>query len=207
MNEPLLFRTIEFAVLAHKTQYRKGTKWPYIVHPLDVGNILIKSGCSEEIVAAGILHDTLEDTPTTYQQLVENFGKIIADLVVGASEHDKRDSWENRKLHTINHLKSAELDVVLVAAADKLSNFTFTYVEYSRIGDKIWDRFNQGKEKQKWYMQSLASVFMSRFDDKDNRTVIFKKVEKIVKRIFEKINFLEKEAVIETPPYAKRKVL
>src|SRR3989344_6571323 len=180
----LIFKAIEFAAKAHNQQFRKETRLPYIIHPIDVGRILIEAGCSDEIVAAGILHDTIEDTPINYQDLVNNFGAEVANLVVGASEPDKSDTWENRKLHTINYLKTAPLAVVLVAAADKWSNFRMTYEELLEKGENIWNKFNRGKEKQQWYMQSLAQVFLSRFDAKDTRTIIFKKVNEVVEKIF-----------------------
>ena len=184
MAKKLIFKAIEFAAKAHSQQFRKGTRLPYIIHPLEVGNILIEAGCSDEIIAAGILHDTLEDTAITYEDLVAQFGKEVADLVVGASEPDKADTWENRKLHTINYLKTAPLAVVLVTAADKWSNFRATYEELLEKGEKVWSKFNRGKEKQQWYMQSLAAFFLSRLDKKDNRTIIFKKVSEIVEKIF-----------------------
>ncbi|HLC81537.1 MAG TPA: HD domain-containing protein [Candidatus Nanoarchaeia archaeon] len=179
----LIFKAIEFAAKAHRSQYRKGTLLPYIFHPLEVGKILLEAGCSEQIVAAGILHDTLEDTSAKYEDLVNNFGPVVADLVIGTSEPDKKDTWENRKLHTINWLKTAPINVLLIAAADKLSNFQTTKDDLSRYGDVIWKKFNRGKEQQRWYMQSLAEIFWSRIDDNDCRTAIFEEVGKVVKKI------------------------
>jgi (p)ppGpp synthase/HD superfamily hydrolase len=82
----MIFKVIEFATLAHSGQYRKGTKIPYIVHPLAVGQILIEHGCSVQVVIAGILHDTLEDTRVTIGEINDLFGKEVADLVQAVSE-------------------------------------------------------------------------------------------------------------------------
>jgi len=100
----MIFKAIEFAAKAHAGQYRKGTRVPYLVHPLNVAKILIDSGCSDVVAVAGILHDTVEDTPITLDEIRKHFGQAVAELVAGASEPDKSDTWENRKKHTIEYL-------------------------------------------------------------------------------------------------------
>ena len=100
----MIFKAIEFAARAHSGQYRKGTKIPYIVHPLGVAKLLIEHGCPDHIVIAGILHDTTEDTPVTLEQIKDIFGLAVAALVEEASEPDKSDTWENRKKSTIQVL-------------------------------------------------------------------------------------------------------
>ena len=80
---------IEVAAKAHQNQVRKGTDIPYITHPLAVGIILAKAGCSDEVIVAGILHDTLEDTPLTLDCIQETFGPRVASIVKGASEPDR----------------------------------------------------------------------------------------------------------------------
>jgi (p)ppGpp synthase/HD superfamily hydrolase len=79
----LIDQVIEFATYAHRTQKRKGTKIPYISHPFAVGIILQQAGCKEEVVAAGILHDTLEDTETTEEDLLTLFGPVVLEIVMG----------------------------------------------------------------------------------------------------------------------------
>jgi (p)ppGpp synthase/HD superfamily hydrolase len=93
----LIDQSIEFAAHAHRGQKRKGTKIPYISHPYAVGMILQQAGCEEEVVAAGILHDTLEDTKTTEEDLLSLFGSVVLAIVKGSSEperelHGKRES-------------------------------------------------------------------------------------------------------------------
>ena len=77
----MLFEAIEFATKAHSGQYRKTTKVPYIIHPLGVVKILIDYGCREEVVAAGVLHDTVEDTDVTLGEIHSHFGKNIKSQV------------------------------------------------------------------------------------------------------------------------------
>ncbi len=88
---------VEVAVKAHQKQSRKGTDTPYITHPLAVGIILAKAGCSDDVIIAGILHDTVEDTPITLDYIGDTFGNKVAGIVKGASEPDKSLPWEERK--------------------------------------------------------------------------------------------------------------
>ena len=60
---------------------RKGTDIPYITHPVAVGMILANAGCPDELIIAGILHDTVEDTEVTLEQIETEFGKAVADIV------------------------------------------------------------------------------------------------------------------------------
>ena len=155
---------IEVAVQAHKNQKRKGTEIPYITHPLAVGIILSKAGCSDEVIAAGILHDTVEDTSVTSDDIHRMFGEKVAAIVEGASEPDKTLSWEERKAHTLEFLKTAPLEVRLVACADKLHNIRSIASEYNEIGDEVWKRFKRGKEKQWWYYRGLAQSLSEKVD-------------------------------------------
>jgi (p)ppGpp synthase/HD superfamily hydrolase len=149
---------IEVAAKAHQNQVRKGTDIPYITHPLAVGIILAKAGCSDEVIVAGILHDTLEDTPTTPDYIQETFGPRVASIVKGASEPDRSLTWEDRKRHTIKYLKTAPLEIRLVACADKLHNMRTIASDYVEIGETLWERFNRGKDAQKWYYQGLVQA-------------------------------------------------
>jgi len=160
-----IFQAIEFAAKAHTGQFRKGTKVPYIVHPLGVSKILIEAGCSEDVVVAGILHDTMEDSSTGIDDIRRDFGEEVARLVEGASEPDKSDTWENRKQHTIDILETAPMDAVYVSLADKLNNIRDIRAEYEKLGDDVFLRFNRPKDKQEWYYRALADLFAKRIVD------------------------------------------
>ena len=84
--------------------------------------LLQKAKCSEEVIAAGILHDTLEDTETTFKDLTEEFGVHVANLVQAASENDKNLPWEERKQHTIDMLKDASLEEIQVIVGTNYHN-------------------------------------------------------------------------------------
>ena len=91
---------IEVAAKAHQRQVRKETDIPYITHPLSVGIILAKAGCCDDVIIAGILHDTVEDTSITLDYIRETFGAKVASIAEGCSEPDKSLAWEDRKRHT-----------------------------------------------------------------------------------------------------------
>lgn len=179
----MIFEAIEFAAKAHTGQYRKATKMPYIVHPLSVAQILIEHGCAEEIAVAGVLHDTVEDTPVTLADIEQKFGADIAAWVKGASEPDKSDTWENRKQHTLDHLKTAPPEVLLVACADKLDNIRSMRQDYAHLGESLWTRFNRPKAQQQWYYQSLVAVFSSRSSDEQN-AALFTEFAREVGQVF-----------------------
>jgi (p)ppGpp synthase/HD superfamily hydrolase len=162
----MIFRAIQFATQAHDGQFRKGTRIPYITHPLNVARLLIECDCPEPVIAAGILHDTLEDTHVTLDDLRGVFGNEAADLVSAVSEPNKSDhTWENRKAHTLKHLRTASPEVLIIALADKLDNIRAIREDLEKVGDRLWKRFNRPKEKQRWYYGALADVFSSRLND------------------------------------------
>jgi len=156
---------VEVAARAHRHQLRKGTDIPYIVHPIGVGLILIRAGCPEEVVAAGILHDILEDTPVTYEYLRDNFNERIADLVTACSEPDRSLSWEERKQHTLEFIKTAPLEVRTIVCADKLHNLRSIAADYRKIGEELWKRFKRGRPEQEWYYRSVAETLCDGFEN------------------------------------------
>ncbi|PLR92020.1 HD domain-containing protein [Bacillus sp. T33-2] len=152
----LIDKALQVASRAHQNQFRKQTDIPYVSHPAAVGMILLKAGYSEEVVAAGILHDTVEDTDITLQDIEQEFGSKIAEIVEGCSEPDKSLSWEERKEHTIEFLKTASAEIRAVACADKLHNLQSVRRDYALVGDSVWNRFKRGRLQQEWYYRSLV---------------------------------------------------
>ena len=174
---------IEVAEQAHRGQFRKGTQIPYISHPRAVARILSDVGCSEELVIAGILHDTVEDTPLTLDYIRENFGAKVADIVQGCSEPDKSLTWEQRKQHTVEFLKTASAEVRTVTCADKLHNLLTIIADYEAIGDDVWDRFSRGKRAQEWYYRELAASLCDQRDCQ-RADAIFQRFKDSVETLF-----------------------
>ena len=165
-----LYRALDFAISHHGAvlQVRKATNIPYIIHPIGVMQILLEFTDDIEIIQAGILHDILEDTDGTASQIEETFGERVKNLVIGASEpeHDTL-SWEERKEHTISFVKNtADISTLFVICADKLHNFSTIISDYQKLGNNIWQKFNRGKDKQRWYYEKMSEAILSR--DKTN---------------------------------------
>lgn len=152
-----IHEAIIFAALKHQNQKRKGTEIPYIVHPMEVMQLLCSEKLSEEIIIAGILHDTIEDTDTTPKEIEQKFGKAVLDIVLTESE-DKSKTWRERKQHTIACLKNDSMATKLVCCADKFSNVKSMYADLQTIGEKLWERFNAPKEELKWYYESIVNA-------------------------------------------------
>ncbi|MDR0221132.1 MAG: HD domain-containing protein [Lachnospiraceae bacterium] len=159
----MLDKAIIFAVEQHAGMVRKGTDVPYIVHPLEAAAIAASLTSDQEILAAAVLHDVVEDTAATLEEIRAEFGERIAALVASDSEDKMTDipaaeSWKLRKAATIEALKSASYEEKIVALADKLSNIRAIHRDYVAIGDKVWERFNQkDKKEQEWYYQTIAA--------------------------------------------------
>jgi len=166
----MVFRAIKFVADAHQGHYRKGTNIPYISHLMNVMKILCEIGCDKEIITAGILHDVVEDTSVTIEQVERLFGKRVAELVMGASEpehlrngKDAHTSWQLRKQHTIAFiLKEATPDQLIVSCADKLDNAESIKHDLALKGEKVWERFNASKSDQQWYYTNIAASFEQR---------------------------------------------
>ena len=173
-------KAIIFAAKAHDHQKRKGTDIPYITHPIAVGMLLQKEKCSEEVIVAGILHDTIEDTETTFEDLTEVFGLRVANLVQAASEKDKSLPWEVRKQQTIDGVKDATLEELQVIVADKYHNLKSIQSDLELLGDLIWQRFNRGKRDQHWYYASIVKALSPRKKEFN----VIGELEEVVKEVF-----------------------
>ncbi len=164
-HAPHIFKAIEFSVKAHEGQFRKGVRLPYVCHPLAVGRILMDMGCPAEIVVAGILHDTVEDTEATFDGLKNEFGDDVARLVEAASEPEGMASWEERKNHTISRLEHVSEDELFVILADKFDNIHSIRLGIEKMGSRLWKSFGSLVRDQHWYYDSIAEVMERRIED------------------------------------------
>lgn len=161
----ILDRAIQFAALAHSGMVRKGTTSPYILHPMETAAIVGTMTDDEEILAAAVLHDVLEDTPATADRLRREFGERVAALVCAESENKREgqsaaDTWTLRKQETIDALLAeTRLPVKMIALGDKLANVRAMYRDQLAIGDRLWARFNQkDKAQHGWYYRGIAEA-------------------------------------------------
>ena len=152
----MIKEAVEFAVEAHRGAVRKGTKIPYIVHPLEAAVIVGSMTKDEELIAAAVLHDVLEDTDATEEELREQFGNRVTDLVVSETD-DKTQSWLVRKTRKLKRAEEAGTDLKMLILGDKLSNICSTARNYLLMGEALWERFNEKhKESHAWYYWGMA---------------------------------------------------
>ncbi|TET44039.1 bifunctional (p)ppGpp synthetase/guanosine-3',5'-bis(diphosphate) 3'-pyrophosphohydrolase [candidate division TA06 bacterium] len=182
-HSEILFDAIEFAVKAHRGQFRKGTRVPYIVHPIRVAAVLIRHRCPQRVVVAGILHDVVEDTGRTLEDIEPCFGKRVARIVEAVSQRDKSRPWRKRKEETLERIKDAPSEVLLVECADKLDNIRTIREDCDRMGEDIWERFDAPEESQRWYYRSLVEAFRSRAEG-GILTFLVKDFESEVRKVF-----------------------
>lgn len=159
-------KAVEFATKAHEGQYRKGTKRPYIVHPIEVGKIVATMTQDEEVISAAILHDTLEDCETVTAKILEEvFSPRVAAMVVEESE-DKTKTWMERKSATIEHMKTASEEIQMIGLADKLSNMRDIDRDYLVLGEELWNRFRMKDKKMiGWYYKGIREALREKFEN------------------------------------------
>ncbi len=156
---------LSFAAVAHRSQVRKcegGAGVPYIIHPMHVATILLRHGFDEDIVIAGLLHDTVEDCDVELTTIAHEFGVRVAELVNAVTEQKLEDGhrrpWRTRKQEQIEHLRSGGADAAALKAADALHNASSTIADLERHGASVWTRFNAGAEETIWYYGEIAGA-------------------------------------------------
>ena len=158
-------KAICFAAEAHRGVYRKNSTTPYIAHPIEVMMLTARMTDNNEAIAAAALHDVIEDTPYTFEDLKERFGETTAKLVLDESENkregeSREKTWRIRKEENLKREEKASLDAKKIMLADKLSNLRATARKVQSQGKKqVWKNFNnQNTKDQEWYYRSVAAV-------------------------------------------------
>ena len=173
LNTDLLDRAIVFAVKAHAGTERRGKGFPYIVHPLEAVEIVSTMTADQELLAAAALHDTVEDTDVTVEQLRAEFGDRVASLVA-------EESWHSRKRAAIERLSRASREAKMVALGDKLSNMRAIARDYAVQGDAFWNLFHVKDPKDHaWHYRGLADALREL-----DGTFAFREFESLVKQVF-----------------------
>ena len=187
IDTDLLDRAIVFAVKAHHNTERRGKGFPYIVHPMEAVEIVATITSDQELLAAAALHDTVEDTEVTIEQLRAEFGDRIANLVYAESDRftegvSEEDSWHNRKQAAIDRLVAAPYDAKVVALGDKLSNMRAIWRDYQVKGDELWGIFHvTDKASHEWHYRGLAASLRDLAD-----TFAYKEFVRLIDEVFGK---------------------
>lgn len=156
-----LRRALNTASLAHRVHVRKGSGIPYVSHLFAVMYLLSTITDDEDILVAGLLHDTLEDVPENYgeQDMLRDFGPRVLSLVLDVTKDDSLSTWQARADAYLDHLAvNAHPDAVLISVADKTHNLMSILDDYEELGDQLWDRFTAAKQQQQWWYAAVAEV-------------------------------------------------
>ena len=154
----LFEKAVCFAVKAHGDTKRRNESVPYIVHPLETAVIAASMSDDVELLAAAVLHDTVEDTSVEMKDILDNFGPRVAMLVASETEDKMRqrppeETWRARKEESLDVLDNADdIAVKMLWLGDKLSNMRAMATNYREQGEQVWQRFNQkDPAKHAWY--------------------------------------------------------
>lgn len=158
----LTTQAIIFAAQAHDGATRKGGEVPYIVHPMEAATIAAAMTDDEEVIAAAVLHDVIEDCGITAQELCGRFGQRVARLVLAQThvlEGDPRETWEARKQEAVARLAKASRAEKIVALSDKLSNMRAIARDYKSSGEAMFARFHQrDRARHAWYYRRCTAL-------------------------------------------------
>ncbi|MCR5789514.1 MAG: HD domain-containing protein [Lachnospiraceae bacterium] len=183
----MLEEAIIYATVMHQGKVRKFGDIPFILHPLEVAQILSTLTNDQEVITAGILHDVVEDTDGTLAEIEKRFGKRVAALVDSESENkypgkERSATWKQRKAESLLSLKnSTDIGVKMLWLADKLANIRSLSGMYSELGEEMWQKFHQSDpDEQNWYYRSVAEAIELSL----NKTGAFKELIKHINFIW-----------------------
>ena len=184
----LLDNAIEFATEAHSGQVRKMAFTPYILHPLEVACIISTITDSKEVMAAGLLHDTIEDCNADPKEIKRLFGPRVSALVQSETE-DKlsqrpaADTWLERKEDSLLMLRhTQDIDVKILWLGDKLSNMRSFYREYLKRGTDIFSALNQKDPKMHYWYYSTIAEYISEL----SHTAAYSEYVELIDKLFVK---------------------
>jgi len=159
-------RALAHAAEKHAGQNRKGTKIPYISHPMAVASLVLEYGGGEDEVIAALLHDVAEDCGgrEALDEIRQKFGMGAAAIVEGCTDtlESPKPEWRERKEAYVEDLRGAHRSVRLVAAADELHNARSILRDYRSEGESMWKRFGAPKEDVLWYYGAVTRALESR---------------------------------------------
>ena len=187
MDTSLLDRALEFAIKAHSGVERRGKGFPYIVHPMEAVAIVSTITPDQELLAAAALHDVVEDTKYTEDDIRKEFGDRIANLVASESDlvvegKNESESWKERKQFAIDRLAKLSRDGKIVSIGDKLSNARAMLRDYEEMGDELWNKFHVNDPKMhKWHYEGLRDALSDL-----KGTFAYEEFDEIIKKLFAK---------------------
>jgi (p)ppGpp synthase/HD superfamily hydrolase len=160
---PQFEKALTYATRIHGGKLRKKTRIPFVAHILGVAAIAMEYGANETEAIGALLHDAVEDCggAKRLRDIERKFGKKVAKIVEGCTDTDQtpKPPWLERKKAYVVHVRHASTPTKLVSASDKLHNVRAILMDYRKEGEKVWSRFNRGKEGALWYYRALVNAF------------------------------------------------
>lgn len=187
---PRIYLAIERAAYAHRSQKRKGSDVPYIIHPFGVMLIANKATNDEDTLIACMLHDIIEDVPEEYsrEQMLADFGEKVVAIVEGVTKDSSLPTWQARADGYLRNLEhNAPPESVIVCVADKIHNLTSVLRDYEAVGDEVWNKFKSDKENNLWWYRTVLELTTKLQQELAINVDLQKLVEK-----FEKIKSVDK---------------
>lgn len=153
----LIEKAVRVSVEAHSGQTRKGDDLPYIIHPFMVALKLAKYNFPDEVVAAALTHDVLEDTDFGEEKLKKELGDTVLEIVKAVTNDDSLP-WEEKKKKYVETVRNGPDGAKAVAVADKIHNSESLMIAYAEQGPELWKKFNRGKEQKLWFENEVLKM-------------------------------------------------
>lgn len=186
MMRDLVSEAIAFSTKAHDGMRRRKSDAPYILHPMEVGAIVGTMTDNQEVIAAGVLHDVVEDAGITIEEIGEKFGARVMELVASETENKREelppeDTWQIRKEESLEKLRTTDdIEVLMLWIGDKLSNIRTIYRDYLVEGNALWNEFHQSDVNvQAWYYRSIM-----KYTERLSHTLAWIEYKTLVEKIF-----------------------
>lgn len=168
MSRPLdpIFNATDLIIKYHGEQKRKAGGQPFIIHLLEVANLIYKGfpEASPELVAAGLCHDLLEDTECTKDEILESCGDNVLQIVKNVSNDpnlDEKDKWEEKKLDYLKKVSEGIREAQIVCLCDKIANMRSLLDEYKIQREDLWKSFNRGRDRKIWFEETCHDMLSS----------------------------------------------
>lgn len=182
----LVSEAIAFSAMAHDGMRRRKSDAPYILHPMEVGAIVGTMTSNQEVIAAGVLHDVVEDAGISIEEIGEKFGTRVMELVASETENKREelppeDTWQIRKEESLEKIRTTnDIEVLMLWIGDKLSNIRAIYRDFLVEGNAVWDKFHQSDSNvQAWYYRSIV-----KYTERLSHTLAWIEYKTLVEKIF-----------------------
>ncbi len=153
----LVEKADQMAERAHEGQTRKEAPIPYISHPRAVAQMLKDHGFSDAVVAAALVHDVVEDTPVSLDDVRRELGEEVAELVEAVT-YDDSLSWEEKREKYIEAVRQAPEGAKAISVADKIHNAQSFMTGYRAQGKAMWQNFNRSRDKKLWFEEEMLKM-------------------------------------------------